>query len=94
MPLHPFHPGKPYVLGIFLTGAYQEILGDLHNLFGDTNAIHVRCTGEGGWEYEQTIGAESVAQVLETVQFGREGLTRSIERQVAKAITTGAMTAT
>ncbi|MEE8434988.1 MAG: biosynthetic arginine decarboxylase [bacterium] len=93
LPLHSFHPGEPYYLGIFLTGAYQEILGDLHNLYGDTHAIHVRCAGDGGWEYEQIIGAESVARVLETVQFGREGLTGAIERQVAQAVTTGTMTA-
>src|SRR4029078_4399772 len=42
LPLHPFVDGDPYILGIFLTGAYQEILGDLHNLFGDTNAVHIR----------------------------------------------------
>jgi len=40
--LHDFHDGEPYILGVFLTGAYQEILGDLHNLFGDTNAVHIR----------------------------------------------------
>ena len=93
LPLHPFHPGQPYYLGIFLTGAYQEILGDLHNLYGDTHAIHVRSTGDGGWEYEQIIGAESVARVLEYVQFGREGLTGSIGQQVARAVASGTMTA-
>ena len=93
LPLHPFHPGEPYYLGIFLTGAYQEILGDLHNLYGDTHAIHVRCTGDGGWEYEQIIAAESVARVLEYVQFGREGLTGAIERQVTQAVAAGTMTA-
>ena len=44
--LHPIRDGEPYILGIFLTGAYQEILGDLHNLFGDTNAVHIRLTDE------------------------------------------------
>ena len=45
--LHPYHDGEDYILGIFLTGAYQEILGDLHNLFGDTNAVHMRLTADG-----------------------------------------------
>ena len=48
--LHPFRHGEPYVLGIFLTGAYQEILGDLHNLFGDTNAVHLHITDDGSYE--------------------------------------------
>jgi hypothetical protein len=55
--LHTFRHGEPYILGIFLTGAYQEILGDLHNLFGDTNAVHLFLTEDGGYE----VGGSSTA---------------------------------
>ena len=60
--------GEPYILGIFLTGAYQEILGDLHNLFGDTNAVHVRLT-EQGYEITDLVHGDTVTEVLNYVQF-------------------------
>src|SRR5580700_11225513 len=63
LPLHAFN-NEPYFLGSFLVGAYQEILGDLHNLFGDTNAVHVICDGDG-YRIEQVIDGESVADVLD-----------------------------
>ncbi len=74
LPLHPLRNGEPYYLGIFLTGAYQEILGELHNLFGDTNAVHVALNEDGSWRYEQMIHGENVGQVLSYVQFHRRGL--------------------
>ena len=100
LPLHPLRPGEPYYLGIFLTGAYQEILGDLHNLFGDTNTIHVKLVenpttdGEGGWgwRYEQIIEGESVAQVLDYVQFDRASLLERVERLLQNALENGSMT--
>ena len=66
--LHPVDEGEPYILGIFLTGAYQEILGDLHNLFGDTNAVHVRLT-EQGYEVTDLVHGDTVTEVLNYVQF-------------------------
>jgi hypothetical protein len=66
--LHPCSDGEPYILGIFLTGAYQEILGDLHNLFGDTNAVHVRLT-EQGYEITDLVHGDTVTEVLNYVQF-------------------------
>ena len=93
MPLHTFNPAEPYYLGVFLTGAYQEILGDLHNLFGDTNAIHVALDEEGGWRFDQVIHGESIAQVLSYVQFEASTLKDRIERQVHAAVTAGQMTA-
>ena len=68
--LHPVREGEPYILGIFLTGAYQEILGDLHNLFGDTNAVHVRLT-EQGYEITDLVHGDTVTEVLNYVQFQR-----------------------
>jgi arginine decarboxylase len=67
--VHEFKPGENYRLGIFLTGAYQEILGYLHNLFGDTNAFHVSLTPNGELKYEQIIEGEGVTDVLGYVQF-------------------------
>ena len=77
---------------MFLTGAYQEILGDLHNLFGDTNAVHVALNEDGSWRYEQVIRGESVARVLGYVQFPREALIDRMERQVNRSIAEGRMT--
>ncbi|MCH8156247.1 MAG: biosynthetic arginine decarboxylase, partial [Nitrospinae bacterium] len=67
--VHPVLENEPYRLGIFLTGAYQEILGDLHNLFGDTNTFHVSLNPDGSIKYEQIIEGEDVADVLNYVQF-------------------------
>jgi arginine decarboxylase len=95
VPLHPLRKGEPYYVGVFLTGAYQEILGDLHNLFGDTNAIHVALSGdpEGGWHYEQVIHGETVAEVLDAVQFQPGMLVDRLERQVQAAVRAGHMSA-
>ena len=65
--LHPF-TGEPYYLGAFLLGAYQEILGDLHNLFGDTNAVHVRLDDDGEVEIDEVIKGDTVREVLAYVQ--------------------------
>jgi len=92
LPLHPLKDGEPYYLGVFLTGAYQEILGDLHNLFGDTNAIHIALNEDGSWRYEQVIRGEDVSRVLAYVQFHRDTLIHRIERQVQASIKRGLMT--
>jgi arginine decarboxylase len=65
--LHPFD-GKPYYLGVFLVGAYQEILGDLHNLFGDTNAVHISLD-ETGYRIDHVVEGDSVTEVLGYVQY-------------------------
>lgn len=93
LPLHPFKPGEPYWLGIFLTGAYQEILGDLHNLFGDTNTVHVAQNEAGDWRYEEIIQAESISDVLDSVQYDQGTLIDRIERQVRASIDAGRMCA-
>lgn len=85
LPVHPFKEGHPYYLAVFLVGAYQEILGDLHNLFGDTNAVHVVCRGDS-YEIEQMIDGESVADVLEYVQFDAKKLVRTMETWVSASV--------
>ncbi len=82
--LHKFRDGEDYILGIFLTGAYQEILGDLHNLFGDTNAVHVRLT-ENGYELTHLVHGDTVTEVLNYVQFSASDLLTTFRRKVANA---------
>jgi len=82
--LHPYDETQPYILGIFLTGAYQEILGDLHNLFGDTNAVHVRLT-ESGYEITDLVHGDTVTEVLNYVQFQSQDLLATFRRKVTSA---------
>jgi arginine decarboxylase len=82
--LHPIKDDEPYILGIFLTGAYQEILGDLHNLFGDTNAVHVRLT-EQGYEITDLVHGDTVTEVLNYVQFQPAELLTTFRRKVTAA---------
>jgi arginine decarboxylase len=82
--LHPWNENDPYILGIFLTGAYQEILGDLHNLFGDTNAVHVRLKN-GGYEVTDLVHGDTVTEVLNYVQFHASDLLTTFRRKVSGA---------
>ncbi len=83
--LHEFRDGEDYILGIFLTGAYQEILGDLHNLFGDTNAVHVRLNDQGAYEITDLVEGDTVTEVLNYVQFGASQLLATFRRKVNSA---------
>ena len=78
---------------VFLVGAYQEILGNMHNLFGDTNAVHIS-VDENGYNIEQVIDGETVADVLEYVQYNPKKLVRRLEIWVSKAIKDGKITET
>ncbi len=82
--LHAMVGEEPYILGIFLTGAYQEILGDLHNLFGYTNAVHVRLT-EQGYEITDLVHGDTVTEVLNYVQFHASDLLAAFRRKVSNA---------
>ena len=82
--LHRFRDGEDYILGIFLTGAYQEILGDLHNLFGDTNAVHIRLT-DAGHEVTHLVHGDTVTKVLNYVQFSASDLLATFRRKVGTA---------
>ncbi|HXD49312.1 MAG TPA: biosynthetic arginine decarboxylase [Gemmatimonadaceae bacterium] len=83
--LHEFHDGEPYMLGVFLTGAYQEILGDLHNLFGDTNAVHIRLAQTGSYDVTDLVHGDTVTEVLNYVQFRASDLLQTFRRKVAAA---------
>ena len=91
LPLHSLKGKDPYYLGVFLVGAYQEILGDLHNLFGDTNAVHVS-VDEDGYKIDQVIDGETVAEVLEYVQYNPKKLVRTVETWVTTSVKAGIIT--
>src|SRR4029077_3124317 len=74
-----------YMLGVFLTGAYQEILGDLHNLFGDTNAVHIRLGPHHGYEVTDLVHGDTVTEVLNYVQFRGGDLLQTFRRKVGAA---------
>ena len=91
LPLHDIVEEDPYYLGVFLIGAYQEILGDLHNLFGDTNAVHVNLT-EDGYDIKQVIDGETIAEVLDYVQYNSKRLVRTMEIWVSNSVKEGKIT--
>src|SRR5579864_3256596 len=88
LPLHVYN-GDPYLLGTFLVGAYQEILGDLHNLFGDTNAVHVKLDEKGAVVLDAVIRGDTVREVLDYVQFKSNALFEQFRRDVEPAVREG-----
>lgn len=91
LPVHAMKPKEPYYIGVFLVGAYQEILGDLHNLFGDTNAVHVS-VNDKGYSIDQIIDGETVAEVLEYVQYSPKKMVRTVETWVTSSVKSGIIT--
>ncbi len=82
LPLAPYYPDKPYLLGIFLVGAYQEILGDLHNLFGDTNSLQVEMQADGSYQLTNVMHGDTVETSLRHVNFDGKCLVDSYHRQL------------
>ena len=91
LPLHAIKSGDHYYIGVFLVGAYQEILGNMHNLFGDTNAVHVSVYKDR-YEIDQVIDGETAAEVLDYVQFSPKKLVRSVETWVTSSMKAGIIT--
>ncbi len=91
LPVHSLKPNEPYYLGVFLVGAYQEILGDMHNLFGDTNAVHISVYKDR-YEIDQVIEGETIAEVLDYVQFNPKKLVRNVETWVTASMKAGRIT--
>jgi arginine decarboxylase len=83
--LHSFKPGEPYYLGMFLNGAYQEIMGNLHNLFGDTNAVHIHLTPKG-YQIEHVVKGDTMTEVVGYVQYDSEDLVESIRQRSEQAL--------
>ncbi len=93
LPVHSLKNKESYYIGVFLVGAYQEILGDLHNLFGDTNAVHISVNDSGSYQIDQVIDGETVAEVLEYVQYSPKKLVRTVEGWVTASVKAGKITA-
>jgi len=86
--LHPLD-GQPYYVGVFLVGAYQEILGDLHNLFGDTDAVHVRLGEDQKYVVEHVVEGDDVGDVLRYVQYDKATLVERVRRTIEVAMRAG-----
>jgi arginine decarboxylase len=91
LPLHTLN-GDPYYLAVFLIGAYQEILGDMHNLFGDTHAVHVTLDGDGGVVLDAVIKGDTVREVLQYVDFDTNALVNKLRADVESAVRDSRMT--
>jgi arginine decarboxylase len=92
--LHPYDGSEPYYIGGFLLGAYQEILGDLHNLLGDTNAVHVSMEEDGTPSIDSVVKGDTVTEVLNYVQYSAEKLMDRMRKDVERAVRHGRITAT
>jgi arginine decarboxylase len=91
LPVHELRAGESYFLGAFLVGAYQETLGDLHNLFGDTHAAHVRIDEEGRWWIEEIIEGDTVSEVLGYMQYDPASLARRLRAECEGSVKSGSM---
>ncbi len=89
--LHELAPGQEYYLAAFLVGAYQETLGDLHNLFGDTHVVHIRLHDEGGWWIEEIVKGDTANKVLEYMEYDVEELYPALARDCERAVRDGRM---
>ncbi len=85
LPVHEIRSSEPYYFGVFLVGAYQETLGDLHNLFGDPHAVHIEIDGDD-WSIAEIVKGDSISEVLSYVQFEPEKLARALERECERAV--------
>jgi arginine decarboxylase len=90
--LHELRPGEPYWIGIFLAGAYQEVMGNLHNLFGSTNAVHIRLLASGGYRVEHVVRGNTNAEVLQAMEHNPELLLERLRLASEEAIGRGQLT--
>ena len=91
--LHDLKPGEPYYIGLFMLGAYQDIMGDMHNLFGRVNEVHVFCDDEDPEDFylEEVIPGDSISDVLVRLQYFPSELAKSVKRAIDEKIKTGAI---
>jgi arginine decarboxylase len=89
--LHELRPGEPYLIGMFLGGAYQEVMGNLHNLFGSTNAVHIRLAPGGGYQVEHVVRGDTNADVLRAMEHNPELLLERLRLASESAISNGAL---
>jgi arginine decarboxylase len=91
--IHELLPGESYYLAILMVGAYQETLGDLHNLFGDANLVHVQLDEDGGWFFSDEVEGDTVSEVLSYLEYDPRELYRAIRRDCERSVRAGSMTA-
>ena len=91
--LHPLREGEEYYLGVFLVGAYQETLGDLHNLLGDTNVVSIRTSPDGSFEYVREIRGDSVSDILAYVEYEPRRIVEDLRSTAEQAVRSGRITA-
>jgi arginine decarboxylase len=89
LPLHPLRRDGEYYLGVFLVGAYQETLGDLHNLFGDTNVVSVHIAADGSFEFVREFHGDSIADVLSYVEYEPKTVLEQFRRMAERAVQDG-----
>ncbi|MBN2451772.1 MAG: biosynthetic arginine decarboxylase [Lentisphaeria bacterium] len=92
LPVHPLRKSEDYILGVFLVGAYQETLGDLHNLLGDTNVVSVRCNGQGEVELCNEIEGDTVADVLSYVEYDPKAIADLVRQKAERLVRSGRLT--
>ena len=92
--VHELRPPEDYYLATFLVGAYQETLGDLHNLFGDTHVVHIKLHDEGGWWIEETVKGDTAAEVLRYMRYDVDRLLPQLTRDCERAVREGRLTVT
>ncbi len=90
--VHPLKAGEDYYLAAFLVGAYQETLGDLHNLFGDTHVVHIRLDEGRGWWIEEVVKGDTANRVLEYMEYDVDELAPALARDCERAVRDGRMT--
>ncbi|KJZ18625.1 biosynthetic arginine decarboxylase [Loktanella sp. S4079] len=93
LPVHELRDGEDYYIGVFFVGAYQETLGDLHNLFGDPNVVTISLDGEGGFDIEHEVEGDTIAQVLSYVEYDPQDCLATFRKTVEKAVKAGKVNA-
>jgi arginine decarboxylase len=93
LPVHALRDDEPYYLAVFLVGAYQETLGDLHNLFGDANLVHIRSDEDEGWYVDEVVEGDTVGEVLSYLQYDVRELLKAIRRDCERSVRAKRMTA-
>lgn len=89
MPVHPLKPCEDYWMGVFLIGAYQEILGDLHNLFGDTDVAHIKMTGHQQYSVEHRVDGDTISEVLDYVEYHKKDIVDKMNKLADKSVSEG-----
>ncbi len=94
LPLHPINKDEEYYMGVFLVGAYQETLGDLHNLFGDTNVVSVKIEADGGYHFQREFEGDSISDVLSYVEYNPMTMQEQFRKKAETAVREGTITVT